>query len=198
MRVAVVTSASKGTPWAEITLPNRLEYCVRHDYTMIVQCEPYQQALDGFGRLHSLLQLFDLVWTLDADCLITDLTRRIEDMRELGPHVSICEEGIGPHALVNGGSIVWRATHLSLALVNEIVESQPEWMPLEFNVQQWLMRHHERLADRLTICHTRAFNGVEHGKTKVWQHGDFVYHPCGAPAAIRCRMLRDHLQHVVR
>jgi len=198
MKVAVYTTASSGTPWAEITLPNRLEYCVRHDYTLMVQCEPYRKALDGFDRLHALLDQFDLLWTLDADCLITDLTRRIEDVPELGPHVSICEEGLGPHALVNGGSMVWRSTALTHDLVTEIVDSQPEWISLEWNVQQWLMRHHERLADRLTICHKRAFNGIEHGQTKVWQPGDYVYHPCGAPADIRCRLLRDHLQHVVR
>jgi|LakMenEpi03Aug12_release.lakeMendotaPanAssembly.Ray.scaffolds.fasta_scaffold10880_11 hypothetical protein len=197
MSVAIFTSAGVGTPWAELTVANRLAYCVRHDYTMVWRCEAYSQALSNFWRIGQLLEHHDLVWTLDADCVITNLTTRIEDVPDLGPHMTICEEGIGAHALVNGGSIVWRATQGTHSLLDEIVAAENEWRSMEWNVQQWLMKHRERLADRMTIAPKRAFNSVHLGQTNHWQHGDLVYHPCGNPPDIRCELIREHLGRVV-
>lgn len=179
-------------------MPNRFEYCLRHDYTMAWTCESYRAGMDCWGRVLELLDWFDLVWVIDADCLITDMTKRIEQVADLGPHATICREGLGDHILVNGGSTVWRATDGSRSLLREIIERQSEWIGLEYNLQQWFMKHHERLADRLTICQSRAFNGCHWGQTSVWQPGDFVYHPCGAPERQRMQMLNDHLKSVVR
>lgn len=198
VKVALVTSVSAGTPWAEITMPGRLEYCIRHGYTNVIYCESYADAVGGYGRLLPLLDAHDLVWTLDADCLITDHTKRIEDVPDLGPHVSICEEGIGPHALVNGGSIVWRATHGTRSLLHEILEAGPEWETLTYSLQQWLMIHHARLADRLKVCDKHAFNGAAHANVCVWREGDLVYHPCGDAPELRCDKLRQRLASVVR
>jgi hypothetical protein len=198
MKVALVSSCSVRTPWSGITLPNRLEYCLRHNYTMAWTCESYQEALNCWARVLTLLECYDLVWTIDADCLITDMTKRIDELPELGPHASICEQGLGAHILVNGGSIVWRASEGSRSLLREIIDRQSEWVGLEYNLQQWFMQHHERLADRLTICHKRAFNSCDWGGTSIWQPGDFVYHPCGAPERQRMQMLNDHLKSVVR
>lgn len=190
MKVAICTSASQNTPWIETTISNHLEYCIRHNYTMVLSCEPYEQALDGFGKLNYLLDQYDLVWTLDADCLITDLSKKIEEIPELGPHVSICEQGFGS-AFVNAGSMVWKATKQSRELVDEIVASKPEWQSLTFNIQDWLMKHSTRLSDRLTICPKRTFNSVHHGNIMLWKPGDFVYHPCGFPTNDRCRVLQE-------
>lgn len=198
MKIAIFNSASIGTPWAQIVLPNRLEYCVRHNYTMITSCEPYEQSLDEFKKLHKILDQYDVVWTLDSDCLITDLRIKIQDISCLGPNVSICREGLGDHALVNAGSIVWKSTQLSHDLIDEIVASQPEWKVFPFNIQDWLMKHHLRLSDKLTICEQRAFNSVHHAHIMIWQPGDFVYHPCGMPSDTRCEYLKDMLKKVKR
>lgn len=197
-RVVVTSSASANTPWAAFTAANRLEYCARHGYDMHVRCQPYDQSLEQYGRLLELLDVYDLVWGLDIDALITNQTIRIEDVPGLGPHASICEEGLGDLVLINAGSMVWRSTDLSRQLVAEIVASKPEWQRLEFNIQSWLEKHRERLSDRLTICPKRAFNSAHHDKTCVWEPGDFVYHPCGNDAPIRCAMLQEKLAEVVR
>jgi hypothetical protein len=198
MQIAILNSASVGTPWAQIILPNRLEYCIRHNYTMITCCESYNQALDKFGKLHQLLDQYDLVWTLDSDCLITDLTKKIEELSCLGPNVSICLEGLGDHALINAGSIVWKSTKLSHDLIDEIVNSQSEWKLLPYNIQDWLMKNHTRLRDVLTICPQRAFNSVHHDEKMIWQKGDFVYHPCGMPIDTRCGRLENMLSKVIK
>lgn len=197
MNIAIVTSASSNTPWIDITLPNRLKYCIKHNYAMIVNCEAYSEALENFGKLSSLLSNYDLVWCLDADCLITNFTKKIEDIDELGPNASICEEGLGSHALVNAGSMVWKNTPLSHELIDEIVLSKPEWQSYQFNIQSWFMVHHKRLEDKLKICPIRTFNSVHYGDKKIWQNGDFVYHPCGMPTDIRCQMLRDMRSQII-
>lgn len=198
MKIALVTSASSNTPWIDITISNHLEYCIKHNYTMIVNCESYIDALENFGKLDNLLYEYDLVWTLDADCLITNLTKKIENISELGPNVSICEEGLDPNTLINAGSMVWKNTKLSHELINEIVLAKSEWLLLNFNIQGWLMINHQKLTDKLKICPKRTFNSVHYGDNKIWQSGDFVYHPCGASTDARCKMLNDMKNQIIR
>jgi hypothetical protein len=156
-----------------------------------------EEAVRGVGRLPWLLEKYSLVWCLDVDCLITDLRQRIEDVPGLGPHASICEEGVFDAVPLNGGSVVWKSTDGTRSLVDEIVSAEPEWRGFSHNIQQWLAMHLDRLKDRLTVCHKRAFNGVHHHGMKVWEPGDFVYHPCGMSAGARCAMLTDHLRQVI-
>lgn len=196
-KVVIFTPVGHHTPWIDITLPNRLEYCMKHNYNMVISCESYDEALENFGKLSNVLSGYDLMWTLDADCLITDLTKKIENISELGPNVTICEEGLGSHALVNGGSIVWKNTPLSHELIAEIEAAKSEWKSLQFNIQQWLMVHHQRLADKLKICPKRTFNSIHYYGTKIWQEGDFVYHPCGMHHELRCQVLRDMQKHII-
>jgi hypothetical protein len=196
MKIALCISASQNTPWIKITVSNYLEYCIRHNYTIILNCEPYEQALNEFGKLKYLLNQYDLVWTLDADCLITNLTKKIEEIPELGPHVSICEEGLGSHALINAGSIVWKSTQQSRELIDEIVACKSDWQSMPYNIQDWLMRNHQRLSDRLKICPKRTLNSVHHGDNNFWKPGDFVYHPCGTPTDLRCKNLQTMSERV--
>lgn len=190
MNIAIVSSVSLNTPWAQITLPNRLEYCTRHEYTMIVNCETYKKALSRIHRLHDLLNQYDIVWTLDADCLITNLTKKIEEIEGLGEHVSICEEGLGPQAFINAGSIIWRSTESSHSLIDQIVKATNQWELLPYNIQDWLMLNYNRLSDILKIFPQRTFNSVHHGNQMIWKHGDFVYHPCGMKENDRCQALQ--------
>jgi hypothetical protein len=49
----------------------------------------------------------------------------------------------------------------------------------------------------MTIAPKRTFNSVHLGQTNHWQHGDFVYHPCGNPPDIRYESIREHLGRVI-
>jgi uncharacterized protein YuzB (UPF0349 family) len=198
MKVAILTNVSDGTPWADIVMPGRLRYCIRHGYAMVcLACSYRSSHMEVVLAVKHLLERFDLVWSLGADCLITNHTMRIEEVGCLGPHMSICEEGLGPHALVNGDSIVWRATKETIELIDEMVAAEAEWSQMQFWQQQWLMIHCERLSHCMTIAPKRAFNSVHLGNTNHWQHGDFVYHPCGNSPDIRCNLIREHLERVV-
>jgi hypothetical protein len=199
MNVAILTTVSSGTPWASIVMPGRLEYCIRHGYAMVcLSCDYHAAHTEGTEAVLHLLKRYDLVWALGADCLITNHTLRIEDVAQLGPHMSICEEGLGDHALVNGDSIVWRSTPGSVSLLDEILVAEPEWRRMTFTIQDWLMAHRERLADRMTILPKRTCNSVHYGEVNHWHPGDFVYHPCGAAVEERIAALQYMQEHVVR
>ena len=198
MNICILSNASEGTPWADITLPNRAEYCRRHGYTMsVIYAQPERALIECLRQLSGLLGVFDMVWTLGIDCLITDMTQRIECVKTLGDHVTVCEEGLGDHALLNNDSMVWRSTDESRGLVEEIIAAEPEWQRMDFVTQDWLMFNSGRL-DCLEILPVRTLQSVHHQQTCRWQPGDFVYHPCGAPRDERCEMLRQKLGEVRR
>jgi hypothetical protein len=196
--VAIVTSVSEGTPWASIVMPSRLEYGIRHNATIISIPGKYPQCVvEVLSLARSLLEFFDLVWTLGADCLITNHTVSIGDVPELGPHMTICEELLGSHTTVNADSIVWRATDETKRLLDYLVTHSDEWLDSPFMLQCWIRDNRQSLADVVTVAHARAFNSVDHGKC-FWEPGDLVYHPCGAPTHQRCEALRHRLQDIVR
>jgi hypothetical protein len=198
LKICILGTASDRTPWADITLPNRAEYCRRHGYTMSVIYAAYEHSvIEHLRQLSRLLGLFDLVWTLGIDCLITDMTQQIECVPDLGDHVTVCEEGLGAHTLLNNDSMVWRSTDESRGLVNELIAAEPEWSRMNFLSQDWLMFNSGRL-DCLEILPMRTLQSVHHQQTCHWQPGDFVYHPCGAPRDERCEMLRQKLGEVRR
>lgn len=199
MSVAIITSVSTGTPWAEIVMPGRLQYCIRHGYTQVLLASDYYAAHTAMIRAtRHLLEQHDLVWMLGADCLITNHTLRIEEIADLGPHMSICEEGLGMHALVNADSIVWRATSGSVSLLEDLLSNEAEWREMPYGVQDWLGSHRAAIGDRMKIMPKRTFNSCHNGYTMHWNFGDFVYHPCGAEAGERCEALRIMCERVVR
>lgn len=199
MKVAVVTSVSKNiAPYAVVTLHNKAVYCLMHDYTLVADNAPYEEAVRGVGWLATLFERYDLLWTLDADAVITDLRRPIHDLPCLGPHVTVCEEGIVPWNRLNCGSIVWRATPESAGLLRAITAREAEWWSLPCGWQTWLDTPEWIDSGVVTVAPLRAFNSCEWTKPgngagppgSHWQPGDMVYHPCGVyPLEERMRRL---------
>lgn len=202
MTACLVTSVSSSTPWAAVTLPNRVEYCLRHGYTLHVANESYEHAVaHGHSLLLDLLARHDLVWALDADCLITDMRQRIEDVPDLGRHVTVCAEGITPETKINGGSVVWRDTDLAFALLMASEKCVPTWRQCRYGWQTWIGERLDELAHVVTVLPPTAFNAVEWswgGGGSYWRPGDFVFHPCGLPHGERSARLREMLSEVIR
>lgn len=206
MRVAIATSMSANIAgMACLTTGNRLEYCLRHGYSFLADNRPYAEAVRDTSFLVPLLDMYDIVWTLDADTVITDMSQRIESVPCLGPHVTVCEEGIVPWNLVNCGSMVWRNTEQSRGLLQSITASHSEWQHLPCGWQSWLGGRVYELADTLTVAPVRSFNSCEWNQPgggngpagSHWQPGDFVYHPCGVfPAEEKLRRVSQSLLQV--
>lgn len=202
MSVCLLTSVSSSTPWAAVTMPNRLEYAMRHGYTLHIANESYEQGVaQGHSLILDLLSRHDLVWAMDSDCLITDMRQRIEGVDGLGEHVTVCEEQITPDNRINGGSVVWRDTDLAFALLMESEKCVPTWRQCRYGWQTWIGDRADELAHVVTILPPRAFNSAEWewgGGGCHWQPGDFVFHPCGLEHHRRADRLRQLLPEVVR
>lgn len=188
MSVAVLTSVSANiADFAAVTVPNKLEYSLRHGYSLIVDNEEYETAAMRVDRLCDYLDRFDLVWALDADAVITNLDIPIHTLPCLGPHVTVCEEGIVEWNRINCGSTVWRDTFHSRWLAQTIRVLHGVWRPMPCGWQTWLGEVAPGLGDIVTVAPLRSFNSCEWtlpgggpGEPGThWQPGDFVYHPCG-------------------
>lgn len=76
-----------------MTVPNKIEYCQRHGYSYYQ--EPYTGAMwPGFERLPPLIgllksKLFDWVFWLGTDCLITNLNQKLETIVALDPRAGL-------------------------------------------------------------------------------------------------------------
>jgi hypothetical protein len=188
VNVALLTSVSANIAnFAEATVPNKLSYCMRHGYSLVVDNEQYEVAAARVDRLCAYLDRFDLIWTLDADTVITNMDIRIESLPCIGPHVTVCEEGIVEWNRVNCGAMVWKNTFHTRWLANTITALRPVWASLPCQWQTWLGNTAEGLGDIVTVVPLRSFNSCEwthpggrSGQPGThWQEGDFVYHPCG-------------------
>jgi len=208
MRVAVVTSVSSNVAeLASVTLPNKSEYCLRHGYSLIVHSQPYEEAIEKPDLLDPLFETFDLVWHLDNDAIVTDMTKRIEELPCLGPHMTVCEEGIVGWNLLNCGSYVLRRTPKSRELMRKIAAARDEWRSMPCVWQTWLAVHLKELGDAVTVAPVRSFNSCVWNRPANaydevggnWQYGDFVYHTCGVfPLSERVEWMRRTLADGVK
>ena len=196
MNVCIYTSFSPGcADFAAATTPSKLRYCLRHGYSLVLRNRPYHEAvLASLNDLWGLLDEFDMVWTLDADCLITG-TAPIHELPGLGEHVTVCEESICDWNKLNCGSMVWRQTSNVSVLLARMVECESQWRAMPCGWQTWLAEHAAEIGDTLTVLPPRAFNSVawnHSGGGSHWQPGDLVYHPCGiVPHSLRAAALRE-------
>ena len=196
MRVALLTSISPGcAAFAKATTPSKLAYCLRHGYSLVMINRPYDEALiEGLADLWALLEDYDLIWSLDADCLITG-TAPIHKLPELGDHVTVCEEQIVDWNRLNCGSMVWRDTERTRGVLGQMIASEPQWRSMPCKSQSWLNENAPLFGDAVQIARQRAFNSVawnHSGGGSHWQPGDLVYHPCGVvPHELRAEALRD-------
>ena len=208
MSVAIITSVSENIrDVATLTMPNKLEYCLRHGYSLVADNQPYEAAVSRTNLLCHYLDRFDLVWTLDADAILTNMAVPIESLACLGPNVTVCEEGTVSWNRINCGSMVWRNTAQSRWLANHLCETREQWRLLPCQWQTFLGTNADALGDVLTVAPLRSFNscvwnrpGNAHDEIGGhWQPGDLVYHPCGVfPREEKLRWLSNALADVWR
>ena len=196
MNVCIYTSISPGcADFAAATTPSKLRYCLRHGYSLVLRNRPYHEAvLESLNDVLRLLDQFDMVWTLDADCLVTG-TQPIHEMFWLGQCVTVCKESIVDWNRLNCGSMVWRPAINTRCLLVEMARLEDTWRRLPCGWQTWLGNMADVLGDTLTVLPPRAFNSVawnHSGGGSHWQPGDLVYHPCGiVPHSLRAAALRE-------
>jgi hypothetical protein len=199
MNVCIYTSMSPGcADFAAATTPSKLRYCLRHGYSLVLRNRPYHEAvLASLDDVLRLLDQFDMVWTLDADCLITG-TAPIHKLPGLGEHVTVCEESIVDWNRINCGSMVWRRARETTAILRFLINAKERWRRMPCGWQTLLgdiSTDPISIGGWLAVLPPRSFNSVawnHSGGGSHWQPGDLVYHPCGiVPHSLRAAALRE-------
>lgn len=208
MRVAVITSASANiADYATLTTANKVEYCLRHGYSLVLDNQPYYEAIKNAHWICVYLDRFDLIWMLDSDAVITDMRQPIHELPCLGPHVTVCEEGIVDWNWLNCGSVVYRNTLEARTILHTIAVERPHWEQLACGWQTWMNAYARARPQNVTVAPLRAFNSCvwnrpANARDEIgghWQPGDFVYHPCGVyPQDERTRWIKEALCKVAR
>lgn len=208
MNAAILTSVSANiADLAALTMPNKLEYCLRHGYSLVIDNQPYEQAVANMQTLLPYLDRFDLLWGMDADTVITNMAQPLHELWCLGPHVTVCEEGIVEWSRLNCGSVVYRSTPQTRWLIEQAAANYEEWRHYPCIWQTWLEGVAEEHPQVVTVAPLRSFNSCvwnrpANARDEIgghWQPGDLVYHPCGVfPMTERMEWIKDALTKVLR
>jgi hypothetical protein len=205
-RIALFTSISANiAEIAHLTTPNKLEYCLKHDYSLIIDNQKYEEAID---RVHSIIHLFDeydIVWTLDADAIITNMSIPFHTLECLGDNITVCEEGMVYWNIINCGSMIMKNTLQTKTLLQLISINKSNWKNLPASWQSWLGLNADVFSNMLTIAPVGSFNSVEWNLPansaawgppgSNWKNGHLVYHPCSIfPREERIKYLKNALE----
>jgi hypothetical protein len=205
-KIAMFTSVSANiAEIANLTMPNKLEYCLKHDYSLIIDNQKYEDCVDRTHAITYLFNEYDIVWCLDADAIITNMNIPFHTLECLGENITVCEEKIVDWNRINCGSIVMKNTLKTKTLLQLISVTKHQWEKLPTQWQTWLANKADSLGDMLTIAPVRSFNSLEWNLPagsatwgppgSNWHSGDLVYHPCGVfPREERIKYLKNALE----
>jgi len=189
-------------------MPNKLEYCLRHNYSLVIDNQKYEDCVDRPHALNHLFDEYDILWTLDADAIITNMSIPFHTLECLGENITICEEGMVTWNKINCGSMVMKNTLQTKTLLQLISINKEAWQTLPASWQSWLGINSDVFSNMLTIAPVGSFNSVEWNlpaNSAVWgppgcnwKSGHLVYHPCSIfPREERIKYLKEALENKV-
>ena len=193
---------------ANLTMPNKLEYCLKHDYSLIIDNQKYEDAVNRTHAITHLFDEYDIVWCLDSDAIITNMNIPFHLLECLGENITVCEEKMVNWNRINCGSMVMKNTLKTKTLLQLISTTKHQWEKLPTQWQTWLANKADFLGDMLTIAPVRSFNSLEWNLPggssdwgppgSNWHSGDLVYHPCAVfPREERIKYLKNALENKV-
>ena len=218
MRIALYTMHGPAiAEMSAITVPNKIEYCQRHGYSYFQ--EPFTGAMwPGFERLPPLIgllksKLFDWVFWLGTDCLITNLHVRLESI--LDPKFGIVI-AVDAFDIQMDSLLVRAADERAISLLEKVfsMRDKPAGIHEEQSSMSAIMRQPE-FGGCVKLVPQRTMNSYEYrlytelglkyisgtdllGTHGEWSRGDFVYHVPGRPLGMKLERLRAHVPLIVR
>lgn len=202
-----------------MTVPNKIEYCQRHGYSYFQ--EPYTGAMwPGFERLPPLIgllksKLFDWVFWLGTDCLITNLNQKLESIAALDPRAGLVIS-VDAFDLQMDAFLVRASDSRAIALLERVFDMRhnPPGTHEEQSSLSSIFRQPE-FGDCVKLMPQRVMNSFEYrlypelggkyltgtdmlGTHGEWVRGDFVFHVPGRPLGTKLERLRAHIPMIVR
>lgn len=94
MKIKVITAFEGECLYKDITVPNMQEYCDRHGYELVTKFDnwDYSERYYYWRKVEMIKEHIgtcDYLLFLDADCLITDQTKKVEDVFDLNYNINV-------------------------------------------------------------------------------------------------------------
>ena len=175
---------------AAITLPVMHEYCLRHGYSFHARRSDKDSPAIIWERVDCVMAAMgshDLVVQMDADVLITNLTKGIPDRFDIGFSPVVVGSDVNG---INDGVCIWNNSSEAALILGILASCKPEMGTCP---QDML-----RAFDGVLVYNQRAMNsylageyGNEPNDQTDWQLGDFVLHLPGRSNERRIKILKE-------
>jgi hypothetical protein len=179
-------------PLAEVTLDNnKVPYCERHGYELTVKTDNWTDIV-YFDKIQFLLDILEYnsevewIWWLDCDALITNFTKRIEDVIDDKYHIIISTDTNG----INCGSFFLKNSPEAKEWLKMILG----WREL-YKTKKWdnpeqhpMIMTYIRYRDWIKLLPQREINSYNYGlypgisnvdmlhTVGEWEPGDWILH----------------------
>lgn len=203
MKIAIFTHASIGYwPVAELGNPNKLEYAMRHGYGFqFHRIDSLNEITYRCSVISSALSQVDWLLFMGADTLITNMTIKLESLIDCSVDWVYC---VDINGLNNDVQLLRNtpATHEFLCHTNSLLDKGA----IDNQKAQWAAKD---LANGFrfkgttqkfmnSYCTEQCDIWNLHDPQYRWSKGDFVVHFAGVRNERRVRLMKSHLQEVVR
>lgn len=220
LKICVFVSGSKELqPLLEMTNPNKMEYCTRHGYSFHYHGQGEKKPIGGrpAERIASLLsvlrsQLYDYIFQLDADTIITNMETPVESLIDTGFGLVIATDAFQ----VQAGSYVIQNRPICIEFLNTVWEMRDPWPgPTTDQSAFDILLKTPRFSSMVKFVPQRALNSYQYkwyplGGPKYvqgldqfdnsgeWQPGDFVFHCPGLLLETKVVIMKEMLPKVQR
>lgn len=174
MKIALLTFyTSEYQSLADITIPNRDEWCKAHGYEHIVKVGPYKglpyYAYDRLAYVRDLLDREnapDIIWVLNVQGVITNMTRRLEPVLDDEHDFWVNKDCHG----LNLGSFIVRNTNWSRSWLDFLISMEPRYRNEPWKEQKCIMDwwQHEQWTWKIHLLPQRAINSYQYWRYNPW------------------------------
>jgi hypothetical protein len=145
MKIGILSAITDTNPWtktgtcdyADVSIKNHNQYCVKHNYNYVFgvfKKEEYQNLHPTWIKilfLNMYLDFFDYVVWIDADCVIVDKSKKIEDFIEVGvdlvvPKMELDRESNQMWTTISTGFMIFRNSIFSKHLLKYLIDVDPQ------------------------------------------------------------------------
>lgn len=178
MKILIYTTHSHNCGNVSLmSAPNHSVYAFKNGYDIMREFCSYAELLDKMPKIEALLDWYDAIFMLDADTLITNFDKKLEDICAMGEDVILCQELLGPHTDINCGVVMLNSTEKTKEYCREIHREKANWEGLPHLWQTYANANLSRLP--ITVMPARTFNSIIYPGIAYWEEGDFIVHFCG-------------------
>ncbi|KAI9016124.1 hypothetical protein DFJ74DRAFT_679540 [Hyaloraphidium curvatum] len=200
-RVGIVMLATAETGYTLPSISNKLIYSHKHGYPLHLHTTT--DSIAGmpqgtwimWAKIYAVLAAFnasdaaEMIWMIDSDTLVTNLTVRLEDIlpgfdAENGPEMVISKDC----NMINAGSVFFRNSAYMRHFLREMIRYHDERDPTSNEqgvLHTFLSTNYLGIADSTVFVDQHLINAYPpeipcQRDKRPWQKGDFLLHVAGA------------------